>query len=76
MSLDAAIKNACVNLPDGWRIELNLEAGSGWPELFNGDDDNVTGNVNLSDLDLHEAITALVKWAAIADGKGGEDERV
>jgi hypothetical protein len=64
--LTDAMNEACKVLPDGWQILVTLERGSAWPELLNADGDNVTKEVNISDMDIHEAIracTAHAMWA-------------
>ena len=61
-----AVQHACGSLPDGWKIEIHCEQGSGWVELY--DDCGVlcdgfpTDNERL-DYTVNDAINAALSTA-------------
>ena len=58
-----AVERACGELPDGWTIQLHMENGAGWVELYDDTgcqvDDFPTNNERL-DYTLNDAIDAAL----------------
>lgn len=62
-----AINAAARDLPDGWLIELCVERGAGWVELYNPDGDRHELE-DAPDLTLGEQVTAAIGEAIRAAG--------
>lgn len=54
-----AIQEAAGNLPEGWIIELCVERGAGWVELYDADGDRHELD-ELPDASLAEEVTAAI----------------
>lgn len=67
-----AVERACGELPDGWTIELHMELGAGWIELYDAEgiqvEDFPTNNERL-DYTLNDAIDE-----ALTQSPKGEEE--
>ena len=62
-------QQACKSLPDGWRVSIQLENGSGWADLFNPKGDlRDTGPVDC-DESIPECVRRLVASAIDYDGR-------
>lgn len=67
-----AVERACGELPEGWSIQLCMENGAGWIELYDDCgvhcDDFPTNNERL-DYTLNDAIDAAIAAAHLLDGE-------
>lgn len=68
-----AINNAARDLPAGWLIELCVERGAGWVELYNPDGDRHELE-ELADSSLGEQVTAAINEALRASGAAPAQE--
>lgn len=64
--LNDAIQCAARDLPERWRIEIVVEKGSGWANIYDPKDDCLPDSVTgvSPDFDLEEQVRYLTKWAA------------
>ena len=65
-TLKGAIEYATERLPDGWRVELQIERGSAWVELSNPQSRDV-GLISEADESLEEQIISAVGYAQSID---------
>lgn len=58
-----SIERACKDLPDGWQIDIGMESGSAWVNLYNPDGDQVEFPTNRETIDeeLNDAIEFAIK---------------
>lgn len=66
MKLESAINRCAAHLPEAWHIEITIERGAGWADLFDPGGEKLTWKCNLSDLDLHEQVEKLLSYARTA----------
>lgn len=62
MKIEDATNTAARHLPDGWQINLSIERGAGWVDLFDEDGDQVEFDTS-PDNDLGQQIDDAVDHA-------------
>ena len=70
MTLDQAVEYAAEHLPEGWKIEICVEKGAGWCDLYDPEGDFRSTPDYDSETKLGDQVREIVGIAKVLDKEG------